>query len=151
LSPLGAAATKANPETSGRDAGGCGLYGLEGPGSLGCATSLLSSSGYQSSYSSRLRIASNPLVPDNSGTPAPANNGGAPLGDQHSNQPGPAPGGVGSGGAPGGAGGGGAPASAFLSLAGLLLLAAPHALRRLRLARRPYLTAFFVLIPERPG
>jgi len=39
----------------------------------------------------------------------------------------------------------------FLTLIGLLLLAAPRAMRRLRLSCEPWLTAFFVLIPERPG
>ncbi len=54
-----------------------------------------------------------------------------------------------SGGAP--AGGSSAAPSLFLTLAGLLLLAAPRAMRRMRLRCRPWLTAFFVLIPERPG
>jgi hypothetical protein len=62
--------------------------------------------------------------------------------------PGPAPGGA-SGVASGG--GSGLALSAFLTLTGLLLLAAPRALRRLRLRCEPWLTAFFVLIPERPG
>jgi hypothetical protein len=58
--------------------------------------------------------------------------------------------------APGGASGSAAGASGFgissiLTLAGLLLLAAPRAMRRLRLSCRPWLTACFVLIPERPG
>jgi hypothetical protein len=58
--------------------------------------------------------------------------------------------------APGGASGAaaGAPGlglSSILTLAGLLLLAAPRAMRRLRLSCRPWLTACFVLIPERPG
>ncbi|MCW3034427.1 MAG: hypothetical protein JWM60_2772, partial [Solirubrobacterales bacterium] len=64
--------------------------------------------------------------------------------------PGPAPGGAAGGVAAGGSGGA-VGLSGFLTLAGLLLLAAPRALRRLRLSCRPYLTAFFVLIPERPG
>ncbi len=54
-----------------------------------------------------------------------------------------------SGGAP--AGGSSAAPSVFLTLAGLLLLAAPRAMRRMRLRCKPWLTAFFVLIPERPG
>ena len=41
--------------------------------------------------------------------------------------------------------------SVFLTLAGLLLLAAPATMRRLRLSREPWLEARFVLIPERPG
>ncbi len=41
--------------------------------------------------------------------------------------------------------------SGFLTLAGLLLFGAPRATRRLRLLCRPWRTACFVLIPERPG
>jgi len=48
-------------------------------------------------------------------------------------------------------GGSGVAPSAFLTLAGLLLLAAPRAMRRLRLSCQSWRTAFFVLIPERPG
>jgi hypothetical protein len=59
------------------------------------------------------------------------------------------PSGASGGGAP--AGGSGAAPSIFLTLAGLLLLAGPRATRRLRLLCRPWLTSFFVLIPERPG
>jgi hypothetical protein len=62
--------------------------------------------------------------------------------------PGPAPAGAAGGAAVGGSG---IAPTAFLTLAGLLLLAAPHALRRLRLSSRPWRTSFFVLIPERPG
>jgi hypothetical protein len=60
--------------------------------------------------------------------------------------PGPAPGGA--AGATGGASG--FAVSTFLTLAGLLLLGAPRAMRRLRLSCEPWLTACFVLIPERP-
>jgi outer membrane biosynthesis protein TonB len=62
--------------------------------------------------------------------------------------PGPAPSGASGSAAVGGSG---LALSAFLTLTGLLLLAAPRALRRLRLRCEPWLTAFFVLIPERPG
>jgi hypothetical protein len=41
--------------------------------------------------------------------------------------------------------------SIFLTLAGLPMLAAPRAMRRLRLASEPWRLAPFVLIPERPG
>jgi hypothetical protein len=41
--------------------------------------------------------------------------------------------------------------SIFLTLAGLAMLAAPRAMRRLRLASEPWRLAPFVLIPERPG
>ncbi len=62
--------------------------------------------------------------------------------------PGPAPGGS-SGSATGGVAGFGI--SPLLTLAGLLLMGAPRAMRRLRLLCRPWRTACFVLIPERPG
>jgi hypothetical protein len=73
--------------------------------------------------------------------------GGSPL----TPSPGSAPGGS-SGAATGvgGVGGSGAGVSIFLTLAGLLLLGAPRALRRLRRAFEPWLAGCFVLIPERP-
>ncbi len=57
---------------------------------------------------------------------------------------------------PAGVSGAGAGASGFglllfSTLAGLLLLAAPRAMRRLRLASEPWRQAPFVLAPERPG
>jgi hypothetical protein len=73
--------------------------------------------------------------------------GGPPL----TSAPGSAPGGSsGAAGGAGGAGGSGAGVSTFLTLAGLLLLGAPRALRRLRLSFEPWLVGCFVLIPERP-
>ncbi|MEA2199460.1 MAG: hypothetical protein QOI89_56 [Solirubrobacteraceae bacterium] len=67
----------------------------------------------------------------------------APLGSV----PVPMPGGV-----PASAAGAfGAAVAVLLALAGLLLLAVPRALRRLRLSAAPWLGAAFVLIPERPG
>jgi hypothetical protein len=56
----------------------------------------------------------------------------------------------GASGAPSG-GSSGAGVSSFLTLAGLLLLGAPRAMRRLRLSCEPWLAGCFVLIPERPG
>jgi hypothetical protein len=83
---------------------------------------------------------------------------GAPSGGGHGSSavgsppvdpaPGSAPSGVAGGSAMGGSG---LSISGFLTLAGLLLLAAPRAMRRLRLLCEPWLTACFVLIPERPG
>jgi hypothetical protein len=61
--------------------------------------------------------------------------------------PGPAPSGA-SGVA--GVGSSGAGVSIFLTLAGLLLLGAPRAIRRLRFSFEPWLAGCFVLIPERP-
>lgn len=82
---------------------------------------------------------------------------GSPVGDTHAPSavatppinpaPSPAPGGA-SGAA---AGGSGFAPVGFLSLAGLLLLGAPRAMRRLRLSFRLRTTACFALIPERPG
>jgi hypothetical protein len=60
--------------------------------------------------------------------------------------PGPAP--SGASGATSGVSGPGV--STFLTLAGLLLLGAPRAMRRLRLSCEPWLAGCFVLIPERP-
>jgi hypothetical protein len=72
--------------------------------------------------------------------------GGPPL----PSAPGSAPGGssgVATGGGPAGSGVG---VSIFITLAGLLLLGAPRALRRFGLAFEPWLEGCFVLIPERP-
>jgi hypothetical protein len=83
------------------------------------------------------------------GLPPGGGHGGSAIANAPmSPTPGPAPSGA-SGAAVGGSSG--VAPSAFLSLAGLLLLAAPRAMRRLRLSCRPLLTACFVLIPERPG
>jgi hypothetical protein len=80
-------------------------------------------------------------VPVSGGGPRDAPTSGAPL----VAVPSPAPGGV----APG------ATASGFglsiFVLAGLLVLGAPPARRRLRLSSEPWRVAPFVLLPERPG
>jgi outer membrane biosynthesis protein TonB len=84
-----------------------------------------------------------------SGPPAGGGHGGSAGGAPPvSPGPGSAPSGVAGGSAMGGSG---SSVSVFLTLAGLLLLAAPRAMRRLRLLCRPWLSACFVLIPERPG
>jgi outer membrane biosynthesis protein TonB len=62
--------------------------------------------------------------------------------------PSPAPGGAAGFSASGASGLG---LSAFLTLGALLRLAPARAMRRLRLSCEPWLTACFVLIPERPG
>jgi hypothetical protein len=62
--------------------------------------------------------------------------------------PGPTPNGAFGGAAPGGSG---IALAGFPAFAGHLLLGAPLAMHRLRLSFQPWLTAFFVLIPERPG
>lgn len=88
------------------------------------------------------------------GTPmaAPAG-GGAHSGSAVASAPfgsarGPAPDGIAGGSA---AGAFGLAFSIFLTLAGLFLLRAPRAIRRLWLSNEPWLVAPFVLIPERPG
>jgi pyruvate dehydrogenase E2 component (dihydrolipoamide acetyltransferase) len=103
-----------------------------------------------------LLSASAVLVDDLSGEPtsstvAPAGgrSGGSPGGSSPIGPPpGPAPNGT-FGGAAGG--GTGIALSGFPTFAGYLLRGAPVAMRRLRLSFQPWLTAFFVLIPERPG
>jgi hypothetical protein len=90
------------------------------------------------------------LVDAASGTPGGGGHGGSAVGSppvSPSPSPPPAPGGA-TGSA---AGSSGLALSGFLTLAGLLLLGAPRAMRRLRLSCEPWRTACFVLIPERPG
>jgi hypothetical protein len=83
--------------------------------------------------------------------PGGGHDGSGPGGPPLTSAPGSAPGG--SSGVATGAGGpagSGAGVSIFITLAGLLLLGAPRALRRLGLAFEPWLAGCFVLIPERP-
>ena len=88
------------------------------------------------------------LAAGEAGSPAGGGHGGsAVVRPPVSPAPGSAP--SGASGSPTGASG--LALSGFLSLAGLLLLGAPRAMRRLRLSCQPWLTACFVLIPERPG
>jgi hypothetical protein len=83
------------------------------------------------------------------GAPAGGRSGGSPGGSSPIGPPpGPAPNGTFGGAAGGGAG---IALSGFPAFAGHLLRGAPVAMRRLRLSFQPWLTAFFVLIPERPG
>jgi hypothetical protein len=83
------------------------------------------------------------------GAPAGSRSGGSPGGSSPS---GPPPGSAPSGSFGGAAGGGsGIALAGFPTFAGHLLPGAPLAMRRLRLSFQPWLTAFFVLIPERPG
>jgi hypothetical protein len=85
----------------------------------------------------------------NMGAPVGGRSGGSPGGSSPIGPPpGPAPNGTFGGAAGGGAG---IALSGFPTFAGHLLRGAPVAMRRLRLSFQPWLTAFFVLIPERPG
>jgi hypothetical protein len=129
----------------------CVLSVLGGPSAADCAGGWMSAPGLIASAplglaSVAVALGATAVGPSDQGDGGPATDGGRPI----TPSPGPAPGGAG-GGVAAGASGGAVGLSGFLTLAGLLLLAAPRALRRLRLSRRPHLTAFFVLIPERPG
>jgi outer membrane biosynthesis protein TonB len=128
----------------------CELSALGGPEAGGCDGGWLGAANGLSQAPVALVSDATALTPaavGSSGDDGPGGvaGGGHPLVPS----PGPAPGGASGGVAAGGSGSVGL--SGFLTLAGLLLLAAPRALRRLRLSCRPWLTAFFVLIPERPG
>jgi hypothetical protein len=132
-----------------------------GAGPIECAKALEAGTGACSSWAVAPQRSESSLLPLGApdGPLPPGPNGGttadrgghsvvsAPPGNP---TPGPQPGG-GSGGASAVGGGGGLAMSGFLTLAGLLLLAAPRAMRRLRLLCRPWRTACFALIPERPG
>jgi hypothetical protein len=123
----------------------CELSGLPGSLTGECAA------GFAGEQRSTASTASLVAVPATTGTGAPPGGGysGSTGGSRSAAPPpGPAPSGAFGGSAAGGAGGA---LSGFFTLAGLLLLAGPRAMRRLRLSCRPWLTAFFVLIPERPG
>jgi hypothetical protein len=130
----------------------CELSALGGPEAGGCAGGWLGLGAAATlaqvpAALAPVAAAFAPAAVGSSGDDSPGGvaGGGRPA----SPSPGPAPGGAAGGIAAGGSGGVGL--AGFLTLAGLLLLAAPRALRRLRLSCRPWLTAFFVLIPERPG
>jgi hypothetical protein len=133
-----------------------------GAGPVDCAKALQAGAGEacsswvvapQRSESSLLPLGTpgGPLPPDPNGGATGGGGGHSVVSAPSGNStPGPQPG-SGSGGASAGGGGGGLATSGFLSLAGLLLLAAPRAMRRLRLLCQPWRTACFALIPERPG
>jgi hypothetical protein len=74
--------------------------------------------------------------------------GGSPVEHPSSPSPGPGSGGAGCGSAAGGGSGSASPAP--FTLVGVLLQAAPRAMRRLLLAQQSWRTSFLVLIPERP-
>jgi hypothetical protein len=124
----------------------CELSGLTVRMSEDCSAGLLSGA-------SLLSVVSEAPVAEASPAHKSLQAGGGysePAGGGHSvlPPPGPAPGGSIGGSA---ASGSGTAASGFFTFAGLHLRSAPSAMRRLRLSCRPWRTAFFVLIPERPG
>ncbi len=159
--PAGESPERSSPPTSARTSIGmpgqltaaqragelsCQLSGLTRRMSEDCSASLLPSG-------SLLSVASEERVAELSPARKSARTGGGysePVGGGRSvlPPPGPAPGGSFGGSA---AGGSGIALSGFFTPAGVLHFAVPCAMRRLRLSCRPWRTAFFVLIPERPG
>jgi hypothetical protein len=124
----------------------CQLSGLSGSATDNCTASW---SGTESFTSASAAIAAGSTSTTGSdGTPGGGYGGSTGATRTVVPPPGPAPSGAFGGAA---AGGSGIALSGFFTLAGLLLMSAPLAMRRLRLSCRPWLTAFFVLIPERPG
>jgi hypothetical protein len=127
----------------------CELATLGGSTTDNCAAGWLGGKRFLAANAAGFDHGGDPLATTTpSGPPGDGSGGAAAGGAPISPTPGPAPSGA-SGAAVGGSSG--VAPSTFLSLAGLLLLAAPRALRRLRLSCRPWLPACFVLIPERPG
>jgi hypothetical protein len=114
-----------------------------------CAAGWLSTQRFLSASPLGSATAAASLAAAPSGAPAGGVHDGSAAGSPPvSPAPGPAPSGASGGSAVGASG---LALSGFLTLAGLLLLGAPRAMRRLRLSCQPCLTACFVLIPERPG
>jgi hypothetical protein len=136
----------ATAQTSG--GASCKVSSLQGPMTETCSEAWL---GTQRLISATGRIDSTTSLRRSTAGGATGGGGGGFTGPSHPVSPPPGPAPSGASGASGAGGGSGPAPSAFLTLAGLLLLAAPRALRRLRLSCEPWLTAFFVLIPERPG
>jgi hypothetical protein len=125
----------------------CELSSLSGDMSGGCSTEWLAPQRFLSGSPGGYAAAVAALAPTTGG-PGDGGHGGAAVGSPPvSPGPGPAPAGA----AGSSAGASGLALSGFLTLAGLLLLGAPRAMRRLRLSCQPWRTACFVLIPERPG
>jgi hypothetical protein len=126
----------------------CELAALGGSTTDNCAAGWLGGKRFLGADAASFDPTDDSLATTSGGPPGDDRGGAAAGGAPISPAPGPAPSGA-SGAAVGGSSG--VAPSAFLSLAGLLLLAAPRALRRLRLSCRPWLPACFILIPERPG
>ena len=125
----------------------CELSSLSGDMSGGCSSEWLAPQRFLSGSPASYAAAVAALAPT-TGSPGDGGHGGVAVGSPPvSPGPGPAPAGA----AGSSAGASGLALSGFLTLAGLLLLGAPRAMRRLRLSCQPWRTACFVLIPERPG
>ncbi len=148
-------AAAAKNAAGGKGGQGCGLQGLGGAGGGSCVGTWLPATGtLPPGY-----VSLSPVAAVLAGAAVAAVAGGS-TGTEHQSgatgggrpmppAPGPAPGGASGVAAGGGAAGVGLAGS--LAFALLLALAAPRAMRRLKLACLPWRTSFFVLIPERPG
>ena len=130
-------------------AGSGTLSSLAGRINTNCTTASFATQASLSTSSTSINSVAASLAAATPGGPPDGGHGGSTSGSPPVGPPtGPAPAGV-SGGA--GMGAAGLIFPGFLTLAGLLLAGAPRAMRRLRLSCEPWLTACFVLIPERPG
>jgi hypothetical protein len=123
----------------------CELSGLSSPDTDNCTAGWLAGQSLSSTSPAYLITA----VAATAGTRA----GGAGAGSQGGSRsvtppPGPAPSGAFGSAA---AGSCGTAPTGFFMVGGHLRLVTPRAMRRLRLSCQPWRTAFFVLIPERPG
>ena len=125
----------------------CQLSGLSGPATDNCTAAW---PGTQSFSAPSAALVAETATTTGTGAPPDGGGYGGSTGGSRSvaPPPGPAPSGAFGGSA---AGGSGVALSGFFTLAGLLLPSDALTMRRLRLSCQPWLTAFFVLIPERPG
>jgi hypothetical protein len=126
----------------------CKLSAPGGPATDSCAAGSMVAQAFLSASHAGFDADVASLAAATGSSPPGGGHGGSAIGSPPvSPTPGPAPGGA-SGSATGASG---FATSGFFTLAGLLLLAAPRAMRRLRLSCQPWCTACFALIPERPG
>ncbi len=127
----------------------CDLSSFGGRGASACSAAWLDAQRLLSQSPIGL-AATAASVAASAGSP-PSDGHGGPGGGSPPVNPAPGPTPAPSGVSGSAAGSSGIALSGFLTLAGLLLLGAPRAMRRLRLSCQPWRTACFVLIPERPG
>jgi hypothetical protein len=124
----------------------CELSGLSSPDTENCTAGWLAGQSLSSTSPAYLTTAA---VAATAGAPTGGAGGGTQGGSRSvTPPPGPAPSGS------FGSAAAGACATAptgFFTVGGHLRLVTPRAMRRLRLSCQPWRTAFFVLIPERPG
>ncbi len=128
----------------------CELSSPEEHGASGCGAGWLDAQRLLSQSPTDL-VATVASVAASAGSPPPTGGHGGSGTSSPPINPAPGPTPAPSGASGSAAGSSGIALSGFLTLAGLLLLGAPRAMRRLRLSCQPWRTACFVLIPERPG